>query len=189
MHAWLGRVDRLQNNNDRQTSRPGPNGRPNGQTTPPRSSNSLNKWLILIVGVMLIVYIYNYFNQVVSTNNAANRVELTYTQFLQQVDAGNVKDATLTGTSDITGNLVRSIPGNSNKATQYHVYQLPYPDSGLADRLRNHHVQFTAQNPPDNTIWLNLLIGVLPWLFLFGAIIFFSRRASQGQQGIFSFGK
>ncbi len=189
MDEWLGRVDRLQNNNDRQSSRPGANGRPNGQSTPPRPSNSLNKWLILIVGIMLIVYIYNYFNQVVSSNNSSNRVELTFTQFLKQVDTDNVRTATLIGTSDITGELVNPISGDSKKATQYHVYQLPYSYPQLAERLQGHKVQFHAENPPDGSIWLNLLIGVLPWLFLFGAIFFFSRRASQGQQGIFSFGK
>src|SRR5690349_11897667 len=189
MDEWLGRVDRLQNNNDRQSPRPGANGRSNGQSTPPRPSNSLNKWLILIVGIMLVVYIYNYFNQVVSSNNSSNRVEISFTQFLKQVDADNVRTATLIGTSDITGELVNPIPGDAKKATQYHVYQLPYSYPQLAERLQGHKVQFHAENSPDSRIWLNLLIGVLPWLFLFGAIFFFSRRASQGQQGIFSFGK
>jgi cell division protease FtsH len=189
MDEWLGRVDRLQNNNDRQPPRPGANGRPDGQATPPRPSNSLNKWLILIVGVMLIVYIYNYFNQVVNNNNTAGRVEISFSEFLKQVNEGNVSTATLVGTSDITGTLKKDIKVDDKTGNKYHVYQLPYSYPQLATTLQDHGVQFHAENPPDNSLWLNLLIGVLPWVFLFGAFYFFSRRASQGQQGIFSFGK
>src|SRR5258708_13174896 len=36
---------------------------------------------------------------------------------------------------------------------------------------------------------MNVLITFLPWVFLIGIFIFISRRATQGQQGIFSFGK
>src|SRR6202021_2429868 len=47
----------------------------------------------------------------------------------------------------------------------------------------------TSQTAPDNSLWLTLLTVILPWVLLLGLIFFFSRRATQGQQGIFSFGK
>src|SRR5204862_2273477 len=46
-----------------------------------------------------------------------------------------------------------------------------------------------TQAAQDNSFWLNILIAFLPWVFLIAIFIFISRRASQGQQGIFSFGK
>ncbi len=46
-----------------------------------------------------------------------------------------------------------------------------------------------TQPAQDNSFWLNILIAFLPWVFLIAIFIFISRRASQGQQGIFSFGK
>ncbi len=175
----------LQNNNDRQQMRPGPGSRPNGQT-PQRPSGGINRWLFLIVGIMLVVYIYITFNN--STSNTTNqRTELTYSQFYTQIQDKNVKTAMIIGTTDIQGQLNKPVTAGGN--TQYHVYQLPTPDPQLTTLLANNGVQFTYQNPPDNSLWLTLLIDVVPWLFLIGAFFYFTRRSSQGQQGIFSFGK
>src|SRR5947208_1934558 len=77
--------DRLQNNNDKQPLRPGSNGRPSGQPAQQRPSNNLNKWLVLIVGIMLIVYIYSYFNSTLTTNSPS-QVELSYRDFYKQVE-------------------------------------------------------------------------------------------------------
>ncbi len=184
MKKMLENSDMLQNNNDRQPTRPGPTGRPNGQPSQPRPSNNLNRWLFLFVGIMLVVYIYNYFNM---TFNSAppTRTDLTYTQFYQEIQQKHVKSATFNGTVDITGDL--NTPFNKQK--QYRVYQLPFNDPQLPQVLTNSGARVVVQNPPDNSLWLNLLIGVLPWVFFIGVIFFFSRRATQGQQGIFSFGK
>src|SRR6202022_4455572 len=46
-----------------------------------------------------------------------------------------------------------------------------------------------TQSPADNSFWLNILITFLPWIFLILIFVFISRRGTQGQQGIFSFGK
>ena len=170
--------------NDKQPLQSGSDGRPNGQPSHQRPSNNLNKWLVLIVGIMLIVYIYNYFNSTIITS-APQQVELSYADFYKQVEHKNVKIANFIGTSDITGQLKTPINGQN----QYHVYQLPYPDPQLPQLLTDSGATVNVENPPDNSLWLNLLIGVLPWIFLIGAFFFLSRRASQGQQGIFSFGK
>ena len=170
--------------NDKQPLQSGSDGRPNGQPFHQRPSNNLNKWLVLIVGIMLIVYIYNYFNSTVITS-APQQVELSYADFYKQVERKNVKVASFIGTSDITGQL--KTPANGQN--QYHVYQLPYPDPWLPQLLTDSGTTVNVESPPDNSLWINLLIGVLPWVFLIGAFFFLSRRASQGQQGIFSFGK
>ncbi|HTI12976.1 MAG TPA: ATP-dependent zinc metalloprotease FtsH [Dictyobacter sp.] len=174
----------LQRNNERQQSRPGPTGRPNGQTPQPRPSNNLNKWLLLLIVALLVVYIYITFNNNFSNSNT-QRTDIGYSQFLTQVTDNNVKTATLIGTTDITGTLKTPFQGN----TQYHVYQLPNGDPQLPQLLSAHNVDFNYTNPPDNTVWLTILIDVIPWLFLIGLFLWFTRRASQGQQGIFSFGK
>ncbi len=110
----------LQNNNERQPPRQGPSGRPNGQT-PQRPSNNLNRWLLLVVGVLFVVYIVNWFNSTNQSNNAPQQVELTYTQFYDQIAAKNIKTATILGQTDITGTLKQPV----HSLTQYHVYQLP----------------------------------------------------------------
>ncbi|BCL81623.1 ATP-dependent zinc metalloprotease FtsH [Ktedonobacteria bacterium brp13] len=174
----------LQNDNDRQQTRPGPTGRPNGQTPQQRPSNKINRVILAIVGIILLVYIYSIFNSNMNSSSSSQRTELPYSQFLNEVQQKNIKTATIIGTTDITGTLKQPISGQ----TQYHVTQLPNPDPQLYSLLSANGVQFNYQNPPDNS-WLSVLLYAIPWIALIAFFIYFTRRASQGQQGIFSFGK
>lgn len=175
----------LQNSNDRQQTRPGQNGRPNGQNPQQRPSNNVNRWLWLLVGIMLALFIFNYVNNANQTASTPKRQELSYTDFYDQINKDNIKTATFTGQTDIAGDFVAPVNGQQ----QYHVVQLPNGDEQLPQLLIQHKAKVVYQPPPDNSLWLNLLLTFLPWVFLIGLFFFFSRRASQGQQGIFSFGK
>jgi cell division protease FtsH len=119
--------------------------------------------------------------------------EVPYSTFYQQVQAGNVKNATFQG-QDITGDLISAIQltdanGDLVLTNQYHLTQLPNGDPNLIPLLNKYHVQFQAKSIPSNTGLLNIVFGFLPLIVVFGAIFFISRRATQGQQNIFSFGK
>lgn len=176
----------LQNNNERpqQQLRPGPSGRPNGSGQQQRPSNTLNRWLLLLVVIMLTLFIFNYINNL-NQGNTPPRVDLNYTEFYQQIDTGNVATATLIGQNDIIGDLKTAVRGQ----THYHVTQLPNGDDQLPQKLIKSGAKVDYRPPPDYSWWFNLLIGFLPWIFLISLFVFFSRRATQGQQGIFSFGK
>ncbi len=175
----------LQNNDERPRRQIDPTGRPtpNGQT-PPKRGASLNRWLLILVVVMVGVYLYSYFNISTNTNTPA-QTELSYSDFYAQIAQKNVKTATIIGQTDIQGELNNAVGGHTN----YHVVQLPNGDTNLVKVLINNGAKVAYQPPPDNSFWLNILITFLPWVALIGLFIFFSRRASQGQQGIFSFGK
>ncbi|HKV58329.1 MAG TPA: ATP-dependent zinc metalloprotease FtsH, partial [Ktedonobacteraceae bacterium] len=190
----------LQNNNmpprQQNQMRPGQGGRPNGQP-PQRGMSSVNRWLLVIVLVMLGIYLYQFLS---ANNNNANQSQikqLTYSDFIGQIKAGNIKSATITGSTDISGNFCTPLGSD----TQYHVLQLPFADPNLLAMLNepgspsfvkpNCQAQTTVvtQAPADNSFWLNILITFLPWIFLILIFVVISRRATQGQQGIFSFGK
>jgi cell division protease FtsH len=178
----------LQNNNNntprRQPNqlRPGPGGRPNGQ--PAGGPSSLNRWLLIIVLVMLGIYAYSFFNQNNSSN--ANPVDqLAYSTFYDQINQGNIKTAVFNGQTDITGSLRQQI----GSYTQYRVIQLPNGDPQLPQLLQSRGVTVSSQPPQDNSFWLNLLIAFLPLVLIIALFVFLSRRAGQGQQGIFNFGK
>ncbi len=173
------------NNNNMPPQRPNqmrPGGGSNGQA--PQGGSSLNRWLLIIVLIMLAIYGYSYIN---SNNNTSSsqRAELTYNQFYDQINAGNIKTAVFNGQVDITGNLRTAIQGH----TQYHVVQLPNGDTQLPQLLQSKGVTVSSQPAQDNSFWLNLLILLIPWVLIIGFFVFLSRRAGQGQQGIFNFGK
>src|SRR5690348_2787108 len=189
----------LQNNNmpPRQSNqmRPGPAGGPNGQ--PPRRGLSVNRWLLIIVLVMLGIYLYQFLS---ANNNSANQPQvdqLSYSDFMKQISAGNIKSATIIGSTDITGSFCTSV----GQYTGYHVLQLPFTDPNLLSMLNDPsstkfvkptcQAQTTVitQAPADNSFWLNILITFLPWIFLILLFVFISRRATQSQQNIFNFGR
>jgi len=186
----------LQNNNNlpqRQQNqlRPGPNGQPKQ-----RGISPLNRWLLVIVLMMLGIFLFQVFNNN-SNSNTPQRAELSYSDLYNQINAGNVKSVTITGTTDITGTFCQPV----NNFNNFHVVQLPNGDPNLVPTLTDPHNKnykkptcadstvVITQPAQDNSFWLNILIAFLPWVFLIAIFIFISRRASQGQQGIFSFGK
>src|ERR1700694_4381715 len=189
----------LQNNNTppRQPNqtRLGPGGRPNGQ--PPQRGLSMNRWLLIIVLVMLGIYLYQFLSASNNSTSQSQVRQLSYSDFMKEINAGNIKSATIIGSTDITGNFCTT----EGQFTQYHVLQLPFPDPNLLSILNDPtsskfvkptcQAQTTVitQPPTDNSFWLNILITFLPWIFLILIFVVISRRATQGQQGIFSFGK
>jgi cell division protease FtsH len=175
----------LQNNNSPQ--RPpnqlrGPN-RQNGQQ-PQGGGSSLNRWLLIIVLIMLGIYAYSYFNPA-NSNTSSDVDQLTYSAFYDQINAGNIKTAVFNGQTDITGDFRNPV----GQYKQYHVVQMPTGDTQLPQLLFSKGVTVTSQAQQDNSFWLNILFAIVPWLLIIGVFIFLSRRAGQGQQGIFSFGK
>src|SRR5438270_1488269 len=148
---WL-----LNNNNNNSPQRPqnqlrpGQNGRPNGQS--PQGGSPINRWLFIIVLVMLAIYAYSYFNPA-NSSNSAQRTELTYSAFYDQINAGNVKTAVFNGQTDIIGEL-RNPPGQL-----YHVVQLPNGDDQLSKALIAKGVTVSSQPAQDNSFWFNLLIA------------------------------
>src|SRR5690348_8091803 len=79
-----------------QNSSNGSQGRPGGsapQGTPPNRRISWLRWLIFIVVINLLFYAPLLF----SSLSGQPTITLSYTNFLQQVQQGNVKDVTLTG--------------------------------------------------------------------------------------------
>src|SRR5438270_1959202 len=190
----------LQNNNNtpqrsRNPLRPGPAGRPNGQP-PQRGMSSVNRWLLIIVLVMLGIYLYQFFNAS-NNNTSSQRKELAYSDFYNQINNGNIKSATIIGSNDITGDFCSPVGGFSS----YHVVHLPNDDPNLVPILTQpsapgfkkptcaNMTTVITQPPTDSSFWLNILIAFLPFIFLIAIFVFISRRATQGQQGIFSFGK
>src|SRR2546427_6120819 len=89
----------LQNNNNspqRQQNqlRPGPGGRQNGQP-PQKGISPLNRWLLVIVLMMLGIFLYQFFANNNSNSNTPPRAELDYSNFYNQINAGNVKSVTI----------------------------------------------------------------------------------------------
>jgi cell division protease FtsH len=150
------------------------------------------KFSLIIIGIVFILWaVALIFSQ--GSNVQQNVGELPYSTFYQQVQAGNVKDATFQG-QDITGDFKNAISlndanGDPVLATQFHLIQLPNGDPNLIILLNQYHVQYQAKPVPNTNPLLSILVSFLPLILVIGVIFFISRRATQSQQNIFSFGK
>jgi cell division protease FtsH len=143
-----------------------------------------------------------------------SRITLTYSQFLDQVTAGNVQSVDITG-QQVTGSLKSAITqpngsenaatpaategtsavksssgsGSSSKSSQFQTTLPSIDDSSLLPALKAQNVNITAHEAGGQSFLVSLLINALP-LVLFGALIFFMYRQGRGAQSqIFGFGR
>ena len=131
---------------------------------------SLVFWMVLVVVVVLI---WN-----VSTQFQAVDDSVTFSDFLRQVDAGEVQSAEIAG-NEITGELA----GGS----RFRTYAPPQYE-GLVNRLVERDVAVTAREATGSP-WATLLYSWAPILLIIGFWIFFMRQVQSGGNKALSFGK
>jgi len=97
--------------------------------------------------------------------------ELSYSQFLSDVQDGKIATAVIDPSGAVTG----TINGGGTYTTQIPV---ALQDSGLADELKSHNVQITGKPAPGTTL-LGIIVSFLPFLLLIGVYVWFARRAQR----------
>jgi cell division protease FtsH len=106
--------------------------------------------------------------------------EVSYSSLLDQIAAGKVQDVTIQGT-ELHGHMVGS-------KDQFHTI-VPSDANALIDQLHAAKVSFTLKDAQNNSMLLQLLFNIGPFILL-GAIWFFMLRQMQsGGNKALSFGK
>ncbi len=131
---------------------------------------SLVFWMVLVVVVVLI---WN-----VSTQFQAVDDDMPFSDFLRQVDAGEVQSVELTG-NEINGEL--------NGGSRFHTYAPPQYE-GLVNTLVERDVTIEAKEAASSP-WATLLYSWAPILLIIGFWIFFMRQVQSGGNKALSFGK
>ncbi|MDX1738951.1 MAG: ATP-dependent metallopeptidase FtsH/Yme1/Tma family protein, partial [Alphaproteobacteria bacterium] len=134
-----------------------------------------NLALWIVIGVLLI-FLFNVFQ---SSGPQGSGKQTPYSDFLVQVEQGNVKDVT------ISGNVI------SGHFAQGESFQTYAPrDDRLIDRLTAAGVSVEAVPPEDKSFsLLSVLLNWFPMLLLIGVWIFFMRQMQGGGKGAMGFGK
>ena len=155
------------NDNDKQQS-PDPNG----------GGNPWMKSLLIWVGILMALALFVSLSGAGSSAQSGNPIE--YSTFLDKVDEGTVKTATISRDS-ITGTLSS---GEKFRTT-------PVPDSQLIPRLRQKGVTFTAKTEEGPSIWMLMLYNSLPFILFIGIAFFVLRQMQKGggASGAMGFGK
>jgi len=127
-----------------------------------------------------------YYSVIQDTNKAVDTVP--YSAFKEMVTLDTVSEITLKG-KQITGLRTGTTPQGKGKRF---ISMLPeIDDPNLMALLEKHHVKITAKST-ESPIWLSLVLGILPWVLIFGFFAY-SNRALQsrmgGGGGMFGFSK
>ncbi len=132
-------------------------------------------WVLILV---LLAVLFNMFNN--NTAQSQRGEEITYSEFLTAVEAGNVSEATISG-NRITGKL-------SDSGGTFQTYAPE--DPGLVERLRQKNVKFkVAPRDEDVPSILSVLLNWFPMLLLIAVWIFFMRQMQSGSGRAMGFGK
>ncbi|MBO4301414.1 MAG: ATP-dependent zinc metalloprotease FtsH [Desulfovibrio sp.] len=127
-------------------------------------------WTIIVLAMVML---FNTFQQ---PHGASQRI--AYTDFLHQVDNGQLLSVTIQGHTLIG----RTADG---KAVQTYAPQ----DLGLVSRLLDKKVEVKAEPPEDQPWYMTLLVSWFPMLLLVGVWIFFMRQMQNGGGKAMSFGR
>jgi cell division protease FtsH len=186
------KADALRNTDGPQPRPPaGPNG-PNGGNTPgrPRPGGGLG-WVSRILLLLLIAIVI--YNVVVVFFNPANvtnpQVELSYSDFITQIDNDNIKDVSYQQGGQITGDFKNSYTKDGKSYSRFTTFNPFNDDQAIQQQLSQHSVPVTGKQAGSNDFWVTLLINILPIAALVALLFFLSRRATQSQQNIFNFGR
>jgi cell division protease FtsH len=130
-------------------------------------------WVVLICVVVLLW-------AVVRTGQSPREEALNFTQFLSEIEAGRIKEVTISGMSvegkfreDASKKLRTTIPPN-------------YPD--IYKLMRDHNVVMELKETGSGN-FVSILINAVPFILLLGFWIFMMRQMQSGGNKALSFGK
>jgi len=135
--------------------------------------NSTFKTVMLWMSLLVVIFLAWHFAQIQRRESP-----LKFSEFMAQVDAGQIADVTITG-NEIRGHNVSREAFRTVAPTGY---------DKLLDTLLERKVTVNFQ--PDQTpTWANILISWAPLLVLVGFWVFFMRQMQSGGNKALSFGK
>ena len=126
--------------------------------------------LIIIVAVSIIDAF---------TTNKSDKSEISYTNFMNQVEEKKVDAVQITADHAIVGQLKDGTSFTSYAPT----------DSALMPALRDAEVNVIAKPPEQPSWWMNLLSSILPILILIGVWFFIMQQTQGGGGRVMNFGK
>jgi len=154
------------------------------------------EWRILLAFGLVLVFLLVW-NRFFTISEQNKYVEITYTQFIGQLDAKNILNVTIrelvaSGEFRTASEL---IPAGGDRAVSiqyFRVYLPSFQDESIISRMEKNGVALQVLPPEERSLWGQLLIALLPWVIIIGVWILIMRRSQQqirgGPGGLFSFG-
>jgi cell division protease FtsH len=137
---------------------------------------NLRNFALWVIIILLLLALFTLFN---NPGQRATSTEISFSQLLTQVDAGQVRDVLIQGPE---------IHGTFNDGRSFQTYAPN--DPSLIGRLYGKGVSITARAQQNDVPWfVSLLISWLPFVALIGVWIFLSRQMQGAGGKALGFGK
>src|SRR5216117_3578627 len=152
---------------------------------PPREFNwaqmlrTLSFWALLIVGTIALVQL--------ASSRRREEAEISYTQFNEELNAGNIGSVEIAERQKVRGTFQHPVVVKRQTVERFNVL-LPFEaDDKFAAALSAKGVEVRAREPGQS--FGIVLLQFLPYLLIFGLVIFMLRQMQQGGNRAFAFGK
>ncbi|MFL6749840.1 MAG: ATP-dependent metallopeptidase FtsH/Yme1/Tma family protein, partial [Sphingomicrobium sp.] len=140
-------------------------------------TRSLLIWLAVLFGLVLFVRAFD-------SGSAAQADALAYSEFVQQVNEGNIRSVTIA--TSPTGNV--TVSGKMANGKTFRTFAPP--NTNVADRLVAKGVGVAVKAEEQSSVWLILLYQSLPFLLILGISFFVMRQMQKNAGGgAMGFGK
>jgi cell division protease FtsH len=140
-----------------------------------RPVNNLRNLALWILIALLLVFLFNMFQ---NTGNHQNPSNITFTQFNQEVIQGQVAKVTIQD---------KQIKGETTNGQPFTTYAPDDPT--LVPRLMEHNVNISAAPADDGINLMSVFINWFPMLLLIAVWVFFLRQMQAGGGKAMGFGK
>ena len=135
----------------------------------------------LLIWTVIAVVLMSLFNGMCNRNSMAE--EYNYSEFMQQVQTGQVEEVVISG---------REIIGTLKSGQAFKTFSPETDNSALVGELLNSKVKISGKAPEKQSFLAQIFIHWFPFLLLIGVWIFFMRQmqgGAGGGRGAMSFGK
>ncbi len=147
-----------------------------------KNNNNFNFDMGNKTAILLMVGLVLFFLFFVSLSRSDNVVEIPYTQFMNELQSGNINDVTILDMREIHGQRY----DRNNRQVNF-MTVIPYFDDNLLPALEQSGV--TIKGDSKGVSIGSVLLQLLPILLLFGFIIWMYRNVQGGGKGAMSFGR
>ncbi len=139
-------------------------------------NDMLKNVVLWVVVAVVLMSMFNNFGGRKSVESG-----MSYSQFLQSVREGQIKQVTIDGT------VIRGLMGTGERFSTFS----PPNDPHMVDDLLENHVDIKVDPPETESFLTQILISWFPMLLLIGVWVFFMRQmqGGGGGRGAMSFGK
>ena len=157
-----------------------PNKTPKKPTNWSKVSKQLSFWVFVILVPVAIIQF--------SGKGSDAAPEISYTpQYSEQLEKNNIDKVTIQGGRLVSGDFKQKVPVKGRLVSKFKVLLPMENSSDEVKRLTEHGVQIQAEEP--RASFTTILIGLFPYLLIFGIWFFLFRSMQAGGAKAFSFGK